>query len=185
LDKSNIFADVTEEAAVGAQLLALRDAGGHSRFILIPSHPESDEDGASNMLIDEVDGQAVNERVLAPTANAIELRLVLRELFLLGPFRRATGCDSLTEDERVGTHAQRVAKVCYRKRPCGSQFPQQSSVVVMPPSSFATVLAALDKWNAALPASHSLAPVVAKDSFGPWLISFLSLPPRDSGACVQ
>ena len=55
-----------EEAAVTAHLLTLR-VSGSSRFILLPSHPH----------LESSEGEAA--------AEALELRLVLPELLLLGP----------------------------------------------------------------------------------------------------
>merc|ERR1712190_347868 len=118
-DVNNALGDVTEEAAVGAQLLALRDDGGHSRFVLVPGHPEVGAGGSGYPGADEASSLS---------AEALEVRIVLRELLLLGSARHTDKSESVNSDVDMAptpasSFAHRVAKVCYRKRPCGTDIP--------------------------------------------------------------
>lgn len=185
-DEHNALGDFTEAAAVGAQLLALRDDGGHSRFVILPGVPEVGAGGSDDAV--GGDAQTLEARAVSSAAEALEVRIVLRELLFLGPLRHTNQSQGAKGDVDMvascpSIHAERATKVCYRRRPCDAQVPPQCSVVVVPRDSFAAVCAALEGWSAAMPASHACAPVVTNDSLGPWLTSLLPLPPRDSGGC--
>merc|ERR1719215_378955 len=122
---------------------------------------------------------------VAESQSALEGRIVLRELFLIGPIRHmGEGSLGKHDVDIVQPRVERAVKVCYRSRPCEAQVPSNYSVVVVPRESFASVSAALDGWSKAMPPSHALAPVASSDAFGAWTTSILPLPPRDSGACV-
>jgi len=171
----------SEAAAVAGQLLALlrsfpdggKSAGGNSRFILLPTHP------------DDVDEES--EGGMDPLAEALDLRIMVRELIVVGPQSHRTEVivkDSLEALQQHGPSsappARRMTRVCYRRRPCAVQMPAQTCTLVVPQCSFAAVCSALDEWATQQPASHGLAPV-AGDALGSWRTSLLPLPPREHG----
>merc|ERR1712217_954525 len=113
----NLLADFTEEAAVGAQLLALKDDGRASRFVVIPGHPDANE------------SSPMDEQNATSAAEALEIRIVLRELFFVGPSQHGRIDISESHDcVSMPFGARRAAKVCYRKRPCDA-IPSQCCVV--------------------------------------------------------
>merc|ERR1712187_613895 len=135
---NNVLGAITEEAAVGSQLLALRAANGHSRFLLLPSAPEEPID-------DSIRQQAT------ATAQALEIRIVVPELIVIGPTQHQ-GHQELPCKVLLGVarqSAQRVAKVYYKRCVCtvlASQF-----CMVIPQVAFDSICSALDNWAAMLP----------------------------------
>merc|ERR1712176_1533926 len=90
--------------------------------------------------------------------NAIELRILLRELFFIGPVTHTWEGESNKHDVEMLQsdimQTERAAKVCYRRRPCEAQVPSNYAVVVVPRESFAALSAALEHWCAAMPPAH-------------------------------
>mmetsp|Transcript_130137 Transcript_130137/g.417606 ORF Transcript_130137/g.417606 Transcript_130137/m.417606 type:complete len:477 (-) Transcript_130137:11-1441(-) len=180
-DMCDALAEVTEVSAVGAQLLGLRAAGGSSRFLLVPGPPEADGVFAQDVARTNVG------------AEALELRIIVPELILMGPVRHdarpapAELGAALAEHATVSAsaavgHARRAAKVYFRRRTTLAAPTEESQWLTIPPVAFDQVCAALDDWVDKMPPSHSLSPVSGKDGLGTWLTSCLPLPPRDSSA---
>jgi len=158
----------SDEAAVGAHLIAQRITYGHSRFVL---RPRSQEIGVYD------DG-------LGPALEDLEVRIVASDLVVVGPMAdcaRHAGPEAFPASAELGLPppAQRVAKICYRRRPC-SAVPPQCHLLGIPLSSFRAVSHALDAWAAALPPSRVASPVDVVDELGSWRTSLFPLPPRDS-----
>lgn len=164
--------DFTDAAAVGAQLLALRAEGGHSRFLLLPGFQEAPPAEA------ESDGAGGGE----PLAAAVEVRVVVSELLLSGPRSHASEEGGLANqcEGSVGHPAvRRAAKVYYRGQP-GTDVPAGCCLVVVPQASFAAVCDALNGWARTMPPSHLPAPMAASgEARIAWRTSLLPLPPRD------
>jgi len=170
----------SEAAAVAGQLLVLlraapdgaKSARCSSRFMLLPTHPDfADED----------------KEVADASAEALDLRIMVRELVVVGPqphWAEVTVKDPLDALQQYKPSsvppAWRMTRVCYRRRPCAVQVPAQTCTLVVPQCSFAAVCSALDEWAELQPASHGLAPV-ARDAMGSWRTSLLPLPPREQG----
>merc|ERR1712048_833214 len=117
----------------------------------LPTHPN---------FTDEED-----EQVSDPSAEALDLRIMVRELVVVGPqTHRAevtveeprdsqTHWGEVTVKEPRDSHrppllppAWRMTRVCYRRRPCAVQVPAQTCTLVVPQCSFAAVCSALDEW---------------------------------------
>lgn len=169
----------TEASAVGAELLNLRGSGGPFRLLLLPSPPEE---------LKQASDIPVGCAVPTQQAEAVELRILVHELIMLGPTRHASEADSSAHEPANGLQeaaavcgAQRCAKVCFRRRLCTAAGQAECRVVVVPSMAFVAVCEALDWWSAALPPSHVEAPLSAKDGFGSWKTSLLPLPPREGG----
>jgi hypothetical protein len=169
----------SEAAAVAGQLLALlhsvpdgaKSTRGSSRFMLLPSHPDYADEEC--------------EKVADPLAGTLDIRIMVRELIVVGPQSHLAGVTVKDASEALQQHtppsAWRMTRVCYRRRPCAVHLPAETcTTLVVPQCSFAAVCSALDEWDVLQPASHGLAPV-ACDAMGSWRISLLPLPPREHG----
>lgn len=198
----NMLGAYTEESALGAQLLALRENGGPARFVLLPGPPEQERSSWSSVSsapinagvqrenAGEVEHEAEGvELSQGPkSAQALELRIVIPEVIMVGPFGHSDGPAEtvprrLSERTTRGTGfspaVQRAAKVYFRQRACGAPLPE-CHVVVAPQDSFEAVVAKLEEWAGVLPPSHAQAPVSAGIGQAQWKTSLLPLPPRDS-----
>jgi len=162
-EAGNMLAAFTEEAAVGMQLLAMRAQAGHSRFMLLPNIPEmAGADTASTGM----------------SAEALEIRVVVAEVLLVGPLCQKKPSDPSPTTE-LGT-PMRASKVCFRRCACTSA-PSAANLVVVPHPEFQAVCLALDTWTALLPVSLRAGPPMGRDDGPAWQTSYLPLPPRDSG----
>eukprot|EP00929_Paragymnodinium_shiwhaense_P078428 TRINITY_DN40642_c0_g1_i1.p1 TRINITY_DN40642_c0_g1~~TRINITY_DN40642_c0_g1_i1.p1 ORF type:complete len:475 (-),score=82.29 TRINITY_DN40642_c0_g1_i1:8-1432(-) len=175
-DGEDLLVDHSEEAAVAAQLLLLRESQGASRFLLLPACPEpAVADGAAPAA-----GSGAS-------AEALELRLVVRDLLVVGPTEHSAGHDARSSDPSsacIAGAADRIrhmVKVYYRRCGCTSSSPQSVTLGV-PQMSFEAVCRCLDRWVRTLPASQALSPNGASDPAGPWLTSLLPLPPCEPGS---
>jgi hypothetical protein len=156
----DVLAAFTEEAAVGMQLLSMRAQTGHSRFVLLPSCPSSTQE------VEVVDQVA--------SAEALEIRIVVAEVLLVGPQVHVFAHDAKP------SRKLRAAKVCYRRCSCTST-PASASLVVVPHPEFQAVCGALDWWTTVLPTSLQAGLPLGKQDGPPWLTSYLPLPPPDRG----
>lgn len=165
IQTANLLEDFTEESSVGFHLLGLRSSQGHSRFLLLPGHPEMDK---------TEDVEALDTCMV----EALEIRIVVPELLLLlGP-----EC-STAKPSPLAPLFRRVAKVYYRSCSC-SQTLSQGCTVVVPQQSFHAVCSSLNSWVNRLPPSSSISPLATPSQGGKgscWRTSFLSLPPCDLG----
>ncbi|CAE8611862.1 unnamed protein product [Polarella glacialis] len=166
----DLLEDFLEEASVGAHLLALRANQGHSRFRLLPGHP----DGSPAPRPSSEESPSATEA--SESYEALEVRIVVPEMLLIGPQSHDSGGGAASSGR-----ARRVAKVYFRPCSC-SDSSSQGCLVVIPQESFHAVCRSLNFWVANLPASHSLAPAMprAGENQSPWRTSFLPLPPRDA-----
>mmetsp|Transcript_25435 Transcript_25435/g.57543 ORF Transcript_25435/g.57543 Transcript_25435/m.57543 type:complete len:399 (-) Transcript_25435:3-1199(-) len=127
----NLFAAFTEEASVMAHLLALKQAEGQSRFVLLPNHPS---------------GEPTVTTPIKLAAEALELRVAVPEVLV-----RLTASDC--EEEPM----LRVAKVFFR--PCSCQeSAKKGTQVVVPQEAFDAVCHVLEEWVQRLPISLTAAP---------------------------
>jgi len=170
--QQDLLADFSEEAAVTAQLLVLRETQGASRFMLLPARPAANG----------------KRRQEAPaSAEALELRLVVRDLLVVGPVEHSGVTSNLQPEggpepslPSADARLRRMVKVYYRR--CACTNPSQQCVQMgIPQMSFDAVLRCLDRWVSLLPASQALSPVAATDGAKPWLTSLLPLPPDELG----
>merc|ERR1719326_338217 len=97
------LAAFTEEAAVGMQLLSMRAQAGHSRFVLLLSRPEAEEQDIDNEVLD---------------AESLEIRIMAAEVLLMGPVQHRSTGDAQMAAKSVTP--LRAAKVCFRRSPCVS-----------------------------------------------------------------
>merc|ERR1711920_557257 len=112
--------DMTEASAVGAELLGLRNSGGHARFVLLPSPPKEPSYVVKSR--DSLNGSHMptDANAAGVEGEALELRIVVAELIMLGPVVHRPVLESGSEDETKATPSQRAAKVYYRRRPCAA-----------------------------------------------------------------
>ncbi|OLP95077.1 Nephrocystin-3 [Symbiodinium microadriaticum] len=125
----DLFAAFTEESAVAAHLLSVRQAEGHSRFVLLPSYPSRDGK------LEDSPGK--------PIAEALELRLAVPELFLGGGI--------------CGGSTRRVCKVFFRPCSCLTA-PLKGPQVVVPQEAYEAVCHVLEDWVQRSPDSLSTVP---------------------------
>lgn len=197
IEEGGKLAGFTEESAVTAQLIALHEFEGHSRFLLVPKQENLTDDPSVLPL------------------EALELRMVARELAIIGPVAEEStgslpggggggvprsrsgsadsgGSGTDEECEHIDeAPAMRASKVWYRHHktldpsrginPAGSG---HAYGLVIPEVSFRAAKAVLDDWAETLPAS--LAPPLPNShdtgvqvQVTPWQTAYLPLPPRD------
>merc|ERR1712072_716528 len=141
----------------------MRAQAGHSRFVLLPSRPEAEEQDIDNEVLD---------------AESLEIRIMAAEVLLMGPEQHASTSDAHMAAKPVTP--LRAAKVCFRRSPCVSPTPA-GCLVVAPHPEFQATCRALDAWSATLPDSPRAGLPLGRDDGAPWQTSYLPLPPRDSG----
>lgn len=170
---------VTLAAAVGAELLTLRNSSGQARFVLLPSPPTEQPLAGFGEQPVPAHGPPLDIAVDVPQAEALEVRIVVAELVMVGPQVHCAGSQPESQCGEQVAMTRRTAKVHFRRRPCGAAV-GECCVLVIPSEALAAVGAELDSWAAVLPPSHSRSPLSAKDGLGNWRTSLLPLPPRES-----
>lgn len=159
----DVVGTFTEEAAVGAQLLALRTNECLSRFVLLLGPPER-HNGPTELAADS-DGDV----------GALEVRLLPGEVFVTMP--------QIGEATPVLQRAVRA-----RFRPCSlGPAPTGCRAVCVPQESFWAAFRALGNYAALLPPSwHAAAEGGRTSQSGgpPWRLSYLPLPPCSDGVAV-